>query len=110
MLLPHADPYHVHFAALQIAQAAVDEARGTAGSSGRKIILLQNQGPYTAPGAFTSNGHTVDAAADYHYIEFLVQELVFVLTHRQLDGRSYSGVIGKNFGRKNTGQLLAIGS
>jgi hypothetical protein len=35
---------------------------------------------------------------------------VFVLTHRQLDGRSYSGVIGKNFGRKNTGQLLAIGS
>src|SRR5215471_4335838 len=96
-LLTHAGAHHVHFTVLQVAQAAMDDSSGTAGGSGSEIILLQNQGPYATPGAFTGDRHAGDAAADYHYVKLAVEELMLVLTHGKLDGCIYSGDSGKNF-------------
>jgi hypothetical protein len=67
-----------------MAQTAVNDSRGSAGSSGREVVLLQNQSANTAPGTLTGNGHTVNAAANYYDVEFLVEEFVPLLTHRQI--------------------------
>src|SRR5215510_7773791 len=81
-LLTHAGAHHVDVTVLQIAQSAMNDSRGTAGGSGREVILLQNQGPYATSGAFTGNRDPGDAAANYHYVKFTVQELMLVLAHK----------------------------
>src|SRR5262249_48465850 len=97
MLLTDAGSHHVEFTMFQITQATVNDSRGAAGGSGREVVLLKDQRAYAAPGAFACDCDTRDTTANYHYVEFLVEEFVLLSRHRQLDGRIYSGVIDKNF-------------
>jgi len=49
----------------------VNDARGTAGHSRGKIVLLNQQRVLSRPGALSRNGHTIDAAANHHHVKVL---------------------------------------
>ena len=54
---------------LQIAQSAMDNSGGAAGSAGRKIVLLNQYRAFAPLRALTRNGNTVNAAADYQNVK-----------------------------------------
>ena len=59
---------------LQVAQAAVDDARGAAGGAGGEVVLLDQQGAAAGAGAFPGDGNAVDSAANDDDLEALAFE------------------------------------
>jgi len=57
---------------LQVAKAAVDDARGTAGYSGGEIILFHQKRVLSGASALARYRHAVNAPADYHHLKVLV--------------------------------------
>ncbi len=57
---------------LQVAQPAVDNAGGSAGGAGGKIILLNQQRALAPLRALARNGNAVDAAANHQNVKALV--------------------------------------
>src|SRR5262249_22809789 len=91
--LPKRFAYQADFGVLQVTQAAVDDARRSACSSGGKVVLLQQKRPAPRANALASYGDTVDAAADHHYVELLSCERGpkhGACTHPELDARKAS--------------------
>ena len=54
---------------LQVTQAAVNDARRTAGGAGGEVMLLDQKGPPSAARAFPCDGNPVDAAADDDHLK-----------------------------------------
>src|SRR6266700_1745145 len=65
-------PHQAEFGMFQIAQTSMDDPGGSAGSAGRKIVLLYDQGPLAALGTLPRNGDAVNAAADHQHVKRLV--------------------------------------
>jgi hypothetical protein len=64
----------IEFAVFQVAQAAVDDAGGTAGDAAGEVVLLDQQRAFAGTGAFPGDGNSVDAAADHDEVEVLAVE------------------------------------
>ena len=56
---------------LQVAQAAVNDARGAAGYAAGKIVLLDQQRVLSRARALARHCHAIDAAANHHYVKAL---------------------------------------
>ena len=65
-------PYQAQFAVFEVAQSAVNDARGTAGHSGGKIILLNQQRVLASASALPRHGYAINAPAYHHHLEVLV--------------------------------------
>ena len=59
---------------LQVAQAAVNDARGAAGNPRGEVILLEQKRAFSGARAFTGDGDAIDAASDDHHVEVLAFE------------------------------------
>lgn len=57
---------------MKVAQPAVNNTCGTAGSTGREIVLLQQERASSCSNTLAGDGDTIDAPADYHHFEMLV--------------------------------------
>jgi hypothetical protein len=64
-------PYQAQFAVLQVAQSAVNDARGSAGHATSEIVLFHQQGALSRPGTLPRHGHSVDSTSDYYDVETL---------------------------------------
>ena len=69
--LPQRLPYQADFPMFQVAQAAMNDARGAAGCSRSKIILLDYRHGFSATNTLPRNGNAVDPAAYYQNIKVL---------------------------------------
>jgi hypothetical protein len=47
----------------------VDDACGSTGYSGRKIVLLDQQGLFTGTGALACDSYAIDTAANHHDVK-----------------------------------------
>src|SRR5258708_3804604 len=66
--------HHSDLAMLQVAQPSVNDARGAAGSSRGEVVLLYQKHAPAPLGTLPSNGHAVDAAADYQDVKTLLTQ------------------------------------
>src|SRR5690242_17130069 len=58
----------------QVAQAAVNDARGTAGGTGCEVVLFDQKRPSSGSSAFPRDGNAVDPAANDDYLEAFIVE------------------------------------
>src|SRR5437660_10658620 len=71
---PKSLAYHADFAMLQVAQSAMNNSGGPAGSAGAEVMLLQQQRATPAASTLARNGNPIDAAADDHHLKTLAVE------------------------------------
>src|ERR1700722_15102007 len=76
----------IDFAVLEIAQTAVDDARGTAGDAGGEVVLLDQKSALAGAGAFAGDRDSVNAAADHDHVEVLAVD-----GGARFYGKSHSG-------------------
>ena len=69
--LAHRFAHQADLAMFEIAQAAVNDARRSAGHAGGEIVLLDQQRALAGAGALARHGHAVNAAANDHHMEML---------------------------------------
>jgi hypothetical protein len=67
-------PYQIELPVFQVTQSAMDDARGTAGYPGSKIVLFHQQRVLPSASALPRHGHAVDAPADHHHLKVLVPQ------------------------------------
>ena len=72
--LAHRFPNQTQFTMLQVSQAAMNDARGTARNARGEVILLQQKRAFSGARTFPCDGGTVDAASDDHHVEVLAFE------------------------------------
>ena len=65
-------PHQPDFAMFKVAQSAVDDSRGPAGSAGGKIVLLNQQHALAPLRTLARNGNAINAAADHQNVKDLV--------------------------------------
>ena len=58
----------------QVAQAAVNDARGTTGSAGCEVVLFDQKRAASGAGAFPRDGNAVDSPANDDYLEAFIVE------------------------------------
>jgi hypothetical protein len=63
------------FAVLEIAQTAVDDARGATGGATGEVIFLNQQNAFSTAGTLARDSGSIDSAADYNYIEAFSVEI-----------------------------------
>ena len=58
----------------QVAQAAVNNARGTTRGAGCEVVLFDQKRPASSAGAFPRDGNAVDSPANDDYLEAFIVE------------------------------------
>jgi len=66
--------HQTELSVFEIAQSAVDDARGAAGHTRCEVILLDQQSALARAGTLTRDGNTVDSPADDHNVKVLAVE------------------------------------
>src|SRR5437879_706928 len=69
--LPQRLAHQVKFAVLQVAQPAVNDAGGAAGSPGREVVLVNDQGTLAGTGTLPGDGHAIDSSTNHQDIKIL---------------------------------------
>lgn len=64
----------IEFSMFEVAQAAVDDARGAASHTRSEVILLNQQSALTGAGTLTCDGNAIDSPADDYNVEVLAVE------------------------------------